>query len=235
MSEEQNRTPPHDTAADGRWSRRRFLQGVALTAGAAAVPAEGLLGAHPPRGGAGAAGAGAAGPEPVGPGAVPVTLQVNGKEVKLKVEPRTTLLDALRDHLDVAASRHVDLTGAKKVCDRGSCGACTMIIDGKTVYSCSVLCIEAQGRKIETVENLEKDGQPHPIQEAFVHHDGLMCGFCTPGFVMSSKALLDQNPYPSDEEIRRALNGNICRCGTYIGVFAAVRRASENMRTQKGG
>src|SRR5262245_53771419 len=174
MSEEQNRTPPHEPAADGRWSRRRFLQGVALTAGAAAVPAEGLLGAHPlqpPRGGAGAA---AAGSDPVGPGAVPVTLSVNGKEVKLKVEPRTTLLDALRDHLDVAASRHVDLTGAKKVCDRGSCGACTMIIDGRTVYSCSVLCLEAQGKKIETVENLEKDGQPHPIQEAFVHHDGLM-------------------------------------------------------------
>src|SRR6185503_3934635 len=138
MSEEQNRTPPHETAADGRWSRRRFLQGVALTAGAAAVPAEGLL--------ARAAGAAAAGPEAVGPGAVPVTLSVNGKEVKLKVEPRTTLLDALRDHLDVSASRHVDLTGAKKVCDRGSCGACTMIIDGKTVYSCSVLCIEAQGK-----------------------------------------------------------------------------------------
>jgi len=182
-------------------SRRGFLKGIGVS-----TAATGLLTAVKPIAEAAQNESGI-----LGPGEFSLTLQVNGQSRPLKVEPRVTLLDALRDHLDVAASRHVDLTGAKRVCDRGSCGACTMILDGKTVYSCSVLAIEAQGRKIEIVENLEKDGQPHPVQEAFVHHDGLMCGFCTPGFVMSSKALLDQNPYPSDQEMRRALNGNICR------------------------
>ena len=213
--------------ADGRLSRRRFLQGVALSAGAAAVPAEGIL-----------ARAGAAAPadaEPMGPGAVPITLSVNGSEVKLKVEPRVTLLDALRDHIDVSTSRYVDLTGAKKVCDRGSCGACTVILNGRTAYACSVLAIEAQGKAIETVEGLAKDGKPHPIQESFVHTDGLMCGFCTPGFVVAAKALLDRNPHPSHDEMCRGLNGNICRCGTYGGVFRAVKHASERMRAAASG
>jgi xanthine dehydrogenase YagT iron-sulfur-binding subunit len=229
MSEERKAASP-DTGSEpagGRFSRRRFLKGVALSAGAAAVPAEGLLGR--------VAGAAPEAPSPIGPAAAPVALTVNGKEVKLKVEPRVTLLDALRDHLDASGTRHLDLTGTKRVCDRGSCGACTVVIDGRTAYSCSILAVEAQGKKIETIEGLETGGQPHPLQEAFVHTDGLMCGFCTPGFVMASKALLDSNPYPTHEEICRGLNGNICRCGTYIRVFEAVKRASEEMRAQKGG
>ncbi len=209
------------------FSRRHFLRGVAISAGAAALPSDGLL--------AQSAGAAPAAAGPVGPGAVPVTLSVNGKEVKLKVEPRVTLLDALRDHIDLGTSKHVDLTGSKRVCDRGSCGACTMIVDGKTVYSCSVLAVEAQGKKIETVESLASGGKLHPVQEAFIHHDGMMCGFCTPGFVMSAKSLLDRDPHPSHEEMCRGLNGNICRCGTYIGIFHAVKRASELMRGVKGG
>ncbi len=234
MSKKQSETDPKSRPASsesasrsGLFSRRHFLRGVALTAGAAALPSDGLLAQAP--------GAAAASPEPIGPGAATVTLSVNGKEVKLKIEPRVTLLDALRDHVDVAASKHVDLTGSKRVCDRGSCGACTMIVDGKTVYSCSTLAVDAQGKKIETVESLASGGKLHPIQESFVHHDGLMCGFCTPGFVMSSKSLLDRNPHPSHEEICRGLNGNICRCGTYVGIFQAVKRASDLMRGAKGG
>jgi xanthine dehydrogenase YagT iron-sulfur-binding subunit len=143
-----------------------------------------------------------------------------------------TLLDAIRDHVDRRTGAHVDLTGSKKVCDRASCGACTVIIDGKTAYSCSVLAIEAQGKKITTVEGIAGADAPHPVQEAFVECDGLQCGFCTPGFVVSSKNLLDHNPHPSLDEIKRALNGNICRCGTYNRVFEAVQLASIRM---KGG
>jgi aerobic-type carbon monoxide dehydrogenase small subunit (CoxS/CutS family) len=118
------------------------------------------------------------------------------------------------------------------VCDRGSCGACTVILDGKTVYSCSVLAIECQGRKITTVEGIAEGDQPQPIQQAFVECDGLMCGFCTPGFIVSSQALLDRNPHPTPAEIRRALNGNICRCGTYNRVFQAVELASIRMKVK---
>jgi xanthine dehydrogenase YagT iron-sulfur-binding subunit len=140
------------------------------------------------------------------------------------VEPRVTLLDALRDRLD--------LTGAKKVCDRGTCGACTVLLDGKAVYSCTMLAIEAQGHEILTIEGLAPEGEMHPISAAFVANDAQQCGFCTPGFVMASKAFLDKNPNPTEAQVQHALGGNLCRCGTYIGVRAAVVAAAANM---KGG
>jgi xanthine dehydrogenase YagT iron-sulfur-binding subunit len=150
----------------------------------------------------------------VGPGAVPIQLTINGRVHKLEVEPRVTLLDALRTRLD--------MTGVKRVCDRGSCGACTMIVDGKTAYACSMLAIEAQGKPIRTIEGLTEGTVLHPVQQAFCDHDGLMCGFCTPGFVMASVALLEKNPKPTPEQARKALDGNICRCGTYVRVLEAV-------------
>jgi xanthine dehydrogenase YagT iron-sulfur-binding subunit len=153
-----------------------------------------------------------------GPGNVPIELTINGKSSKLEVEPRVTLLDALRDNLD--------LTGAKRVCDRGECGACTVLIDNKTAYACSVLAIEAQGRQITTIESLMTGGKLHPIQQAFVDHDASQCGFCTPGFIVSCKAFLDKHPHPSAEDIRRGLSGNLCRCGTYAGIREVVTQTT---------
>lgn len=157
-----------------------------------------------------------------GPGKVPIQLTINGKSLSAQVEPRVTLLDALRNELD--------LTGAKRVCDRATCGACTVIVDGKPVYSCSVLAIEAQGKSITTVEGLMQGENLHPVQQAFIDNDAQQCGFCTPGFVVASKAFLDKNPNPTPEQVRKGLGGNLCRCGTYVGVRAAVAQAA-----QKGG
>jgi xanthine dehydrogenase YagT iron-sulfur-binding subunit len=203
----------------GGLSRRDFLRGSA---------AAGALGAGLLTGGAAAADAPApkleAGVEIVGPGAVPMSFRINGKTHQATLEPRVTLLDALRDHLD--------LTGAKKVCDRGTCGACTVLLDGKTVYSCSVLAIEAQGRPIETVESLGTVESLHPLQAAFVENDAQQCGFCTPGFVMAAKSLLDRNPNPTLDEVHRGLSGNFCRCGTYAGMRQAVLQAAQG---GKGG
>ena len=153
-----------------------------------------------------------------GPGKVPISLNINAKNYSAAVEPRITLLDTLRNELD--------LTGAKRVCDRASCGACTVIIDGKAVYSCTVLAIEAQNKKITTVESLMDGDQLHPLQQAFVDNDGQQCGFCTPGFVMACKAFLDKNPHPQPDDLKTGLGGNICRCGTYVGVRAAVMQAA---------
>jgi xanthine dehydrogenase YagT iron-sulfur-binding subunit len=168
----------------------------------------------------------------VGPGPVRMTLNINGKPTKLVAEPRVTLLDALRDHLD--------MTGAKKVCDRGTCGACTVIVNGMAMYSCSVLAIDVAdrpgtvGAKIETIESLAPAGQLHPISAAFVNNDAQQCGFCTPGFVMASKAYIDKHPHPTRDEVKASLGGNICRCGTYMGVRQAVVEAAAHM-TAKGG
>jgi xanthine dehydrogenase YagT iron-sulfur-binding subunit len=159
----------------------------------------------------------------LGPGKVPVTLSVNGKKLNAQLEPRVTLLDALRDQFD--------LTGAKRVCDRGTCGACTVLMDDKPVYACSVLAIDAQGRQITTVEGLGQPGKLHPIQQAFVDNDAQQCGFCTPGFIMATKAFLDQHPNPTMEQIKHGLGGNFCRCGTYAGMRLAVMQAA---KTTKG-
>jgi xanthine dehydrogenase YagT iron-sulfur-binding subunit len=161
----------------------------------------------------------------MGPAAVPITLTVNGKPLKLSVEPRETLLDTLRNKLD-----H---TGAKRVCDRGTCGACTMIVDNKVQYGCTILAIDAQGKKIETIESLTANGRIHPIVPAFVNNDAQQCGYCTPGFVMASKGFLDKNPNPTYEQVKEGLGGNLCRCGTYVGIRKAVLEAAQALRGGK--
>lgn len=154
-----------------------------------------------------------------GPGKVPMEFSINGKSYKAELEPRVTLLDALRDQFE--------LTGAKRVCDRAECGACTVLMENKPVYACSVLAIEAQHKPITTVESLVADGKLHPIQQAFVDNDASQCGFCTPGFVVSCKAVLDAHPHPTPEDIRRGLNGNFCRCGTYAGIRQAIAQVAQ--------
>jgi xanthine dehydrogenase YagT iron-sulfur-binding subunit len=149
-------------------------------------------------------------------------LTVNGKKYSAEVEPRVTLLEALRGELD--------LTGSKRVCDRGTCGACTVIVDGKPAYSCSILAIEAQGKAVTTVEGLMQGDKLHPVQQAFIDNDAQQCGFCTPGFVVACKAFLDKNPNPTPEQVRHGLGGNLCRCGTYVGIRAAVLQAAKGGR-----
>ena len=144
-----------------------------------------------------------------------ISLRVNGVERVLEVEPRRTLLDALREDLG--------LTGAKPGCEMGNCGACTVLVDGEAIYSCLALAVECQGRAITTIEGLTQDDALDPIQQAFIAHDALQCGFCTPGQVLAMKALLDRNPHPDDEEIDRAMSGNLCRCGAYPKIRAAAR------------
>jgi xanthine dehydrogenase YagT iron-sulfur-binding subunit len=149
-----------------------------------------------------------------GPGKVPVTLNVNGKKLSAELEPRVTLLDALREQFD--------LTGAKRVCDRGACGACTVLLDGKPIYSCSMLAIDAQGAKITTIEALAEGDALSPVMQAFVAHDAQQCGFCTPGFVIATTHFLQQYPKPTADDIRHGLSGNYCRCGTYDGIRAVA-------------
>jgi xanthine dehydrogenase YagT iron-sulfur-binding subunit len=144
---------------------------------------------------------------------------INGKNYKANLEPRVTLLDALRDEFE--------LTGAKRVCDRAECGACTVLVDNKPVYACAMLAIEAQHKAITTVESLTRDGKLHPIQQAFVDNDASQCGFCTPGFVVACKAFLDKHPHPTPEDIRRGLSGNLCRCGTYAGIRKAIAQVAQ--------
>jgi xanthine dehydrogenase YagT iron-sulfur-binding subunit len=153
-----------------------------------------------------------------GPGKVPMTFNVNGKTYKASLEPRVTLLDALRDSLDI--------TGAKRVCDKAECGACTVLLDDKPVYACSMLAIEGQGKRITTVEALMENGKLHPIQQAFVDNDASQCGFCTPGFVVACKAMLDKHPNPTPDDLLHELSGNICRCGTYAGIRGAIAQAA---------
>lgn len=194
------------------FSRRGFLHGVGITSGALGA---GLLEQE----------ASAAPPVNVtGLGEGPVTLTINGKATKVNVEPRTTLLDAMRERLEI--------TGAKRVCDRGTCGACTVIIGGKVMYSCTVLAIDAQGKDIQTIEGLSNGNKMHPIIPAFANNDGLQCGYCTPGFVMASKGFLDRNPNPTYEQVKAGLGGNLCRCGTYVGIRKAVLEAAKEL---KGG
>ncbi len=153
-----------------------------------------------------------------GPGPVKVSLTINGTVHDLDIEPRVTLLDVLRNRLP--------LTGAKEVCDRATCGACTVFVDGTPVYACMTLAIDVQGSKITTVEGLAPAGELTKVQQAFVECDGLMCGYCTPGFVMSVTALLETNPQPTTAEVKKACSGNLCRCGTYPKVFEAALAAA---------
>lgn len=191
-------------------SRRKFLQGVGVGAIAtSAIPA--LPGA--------AAAATKRADGVIGPDAVPIKLSINGKDVSLAVEPRVTLLDALRNQLD--------LTGAKKVCDRATCGACTVLVDGKPMYGCTLLAINVQGKKIETVESLASGEKLATIQAAFVKNDALQCGFCTPGFVVACESIVRKNPNCTREQALDGLGGNLCRCGTYVGVVDAVVEAAK--------
>ncbi|HTF13497.1 MAG TPA: (2Fe-2S)-binding protein [Burkholderiales bacterium] len=146
---------------------------------------------------------------------VTVILRVNGSVRQLQLDSRVTLLDALRDHLD--------LTGTKKGCDQGACGACTVLLDGKRVLSCLALAAQCDGRAVTTIEGLAPDGRLHPVQLAFIRHDGFQCGYCTPGQIMSAVALLEEGRAGSDEEIREFMSGNLCRCGAYPNIVAAIR------------
>ena len=161
----------------------------------------------------------------IGPGAVPIALNVNGRPLRLQLEPRVTLLDALRNYSS--------LTGAKEGCDRAACGACTVLFDGLPIYSCQKLAIEAQGHKITTVEGLAQNGTLSPVQRAFIDKDALQCGYCTPGFIMSATALLNQNPHPTADEIKHACAGNLCRCGTHPHIIEAVFQAAGVKTTSK--
>lgn len=154
-----------------------------------------------------------------------VTLHVNGKDVTITVEPRVTLMEALRIDLN--------LTACKDVCDRTVCGACTVLLDGKPVYACSRLAIECQGMKIQTTESLLQNGQADPVIEAFVKHDGMQCGFCTPGFAMAVRGFCNMHPGATLDDCRKGLGGNICRCGTYDGVLKAAYEVAQ--ATKKGG
>lgn len=200
----------------GGFSRRQFIKGTGIAVSAGVFASEELLKAALPQ----------QAPDIVGPGVVPVRLKINGQVHELHIEPRVTLLDALRNHLD--------MTGAKKVCDRASCGACTLVLDGRPVYSCTVLAIDAEGKSIETIEGLAPRDQLHPVSQAFVDNDAQQCGFCTAGFVMAAKAYIDTHPHPTYDEVKKALNGNLCRCGTYMGVRQAVVEAATKM-PRKGG
>ena len=204
MSEHKDKSSPKTNGL----SRRGFLKGVGVgtVAGGLLSPA-GLKEAIAREG------------DVVGPGDSPVTLNINGQNRKLNIEPRVTLLDALRNRLD--------LTGPKKVCDRGTCGACTVLLDGHPVYSCSILAIEAEGKKITTVEGIGTPDKMNEVQKAFVKNDAQQCGFCTPGFVTAATAFVRAHPNASIDEVRAGMGGNLCRCGTYAGMILAVADAAK--------
>lgn len=211
-------------STNGGVSRRRFLQGAG---GAAAVSAMITLAPQAraqdadPKVRAGLKRFAAAGGN--------ITLDVNGKATRISVTPDTTLLRAVRES--------INLTGAKEVCDRGACGACTMLVDGRSVNSCMMLAIDAVGKKITTVEGLVHDGQLDPVQRAFVENDACQCGYCIPGFVVRSRAFLNETPEPNRAQIKSGLCGNICRCAAYVRIFAAVEAAAvrPGSRQAKGG
>lgn len=149
-----------------------------------------------------------------------LTMTLNGEEVTIGVGPDALLVDVLRDQLE--------LTGTKEACGEGECGACTVLLDGEPVTSCLVPALKAQGREVMTVEGLASGGELHPLQKAFIEHGAVQCGYCTPGMLMSAKALLDRNPHPTEGEIRQAISGNLCRCTGYVKIVEAIKAASED-------
>jgi aerobic-type carbon monoxide dehydrogenase small subunit (CoxS/CutS family) len=192
-------------------SRRGFLKGAGISA-AGAIIETGLAEF--------AEAQAVQSPKVFGPGPAKITLSVNGATKQVEIEPRTTLAEALRINLD--------MTGTKVVCDRGACGGCTVLLDGKTVNSCMTLAMDAVGREVRTIEGLAQGDKLHPVQEQFIEHDGMQCGYCTPGMIMSCVALLEKNKNPTLEDARHACSGNLCRCGTYPKVFAAVLAAAKS-------
>src|SRR5436305_1283470 len=196
-------TPPDDDDQPDNPSRRSFVLGTA--AAAAAIVVTPILGSADPA-------------PKVDPNAIPVALTVNGTRHELRLDPRTTLLDALREHLD--------LTGTKKGCDQGACGACTVLVDGRRINSCLTLAAMNGGKQITTIEGLATDGGLNAVQAAFIRNDGFQCGYCTSGQICSAVALLREGHTKSAEEIRTWMSGNICRCGAYAGIVAAIEEAA---------
>ena len=199
-------------------SRRGFLKGAGLTAATTVIDSASALARD--------AREAVEGDRSVGPNALPIKLHVNGQEHTVNVEPRYTLAETLRDNLG--------LTGTKVVCDRGSCSACTIWLDGTPALACMTLAIDTVGRKITTIEGLSHGDEMHPVQAAFVKHDAMQCGFCTPGMVMSCAALLKRNPDPQLADVKHAVSGNLCRCGTYPKVFAATLDAARQGKQAAG-
>ena len=195
-------------------SRRGFLKGAGLTTAGTVVANSGLLAFDtkfgPARG------------TSYGPDAVRISMHVNGQVYDIICEPRTTLSAALRDHMD--------LTGTKIVCDRGSCSACTVWVDGEPVNSCMTMALDIGDKKVTTIEGISKNGELHPVQEAFIDHDASQCGYCTPGMVMSCAHLVENNPNPTLKDVKEATRGNLCRCGTYPHVFKATLAAAKKMK-----
>jgi len=193
-------------------SRRSFVKTVGASAAAASLSAAAEARALA------AGGRQPDGPTLQGPAPVEITLTINGKPTQLKVEPASTLLEVLRVHMN--------LTGSKEICDRGACGGCSVLIDGKLMNSCMTLALDAVGAQVTTIEGLAKGDKLDPVQESFIRHDALQCGYCTPGLVMACRALLNETPKPTLEQIKHGLSGNICRCGTYTNIFNAALEAS---------
>jgi xanthine dehydrogenase YagT iron-sulfur-binding subunit len=208
----ENDAKPKGGAGETGASRRDFLRGSGLAAATAVLTGPATVALDEAK-------AAESAPK-VFSGEVQITLSVNGRDRTCTIEPRSTLLDTLRNRLNV--------TGPKRVCDRASCGACTTIVNGDTVYACTTLAVACQGKTIQTLESFDTGSTSVP--HAFHQHDGLMCGYCTPGFVTACKAFLDENPNPSLDDVKRGLDGNICRCGTYIGVFQAALSAAKAMK-----
>ncbi|MGA7886130.1 MAG: (2Fe-2S)-binding protein [Acidobacteriaceae bacterium] len=211
-------SPPDSTADTPRTgiTRRGFLKGAGITAASTAF----LEGVQTLR--AEGETTGTPGVTELGPDPAPVRLLVNGAEHVIEIEPRTTLAEALRLNLG--------LTGSKIVCDRGVCSGCTVWLDKMPVNSCMTLAVDAIGHHVTTIEGLAPEGELHPLQDAFVRHDAMQCGFCTPGMVMTCAALLERNPHPTEHDVRHAVSGNLCRCGTYPRIFSATLDAAGTRR-----
>ncbi|HEV7302301.1 MAG TPA: (2Fe-2S)-binding protein [Tepidisphaeraceae bacterium] len=188
-------------------SRRAFFKGAGASAITTALLDSGLARAAEESAIAGSA-------KVLGPGAVPMQLTINGQTANVTVDPATTLVQVIRDELG--------LTGTKVGCDRGACSACTVWLDGEPASSCMTLALDARGREVTTIEGLAREDQLHPVQQAFIEHDALQCGFCTPGMVMSCAALLNRNPNPDLDQVKGAISGHLCRCGTYQNIFNAT-------------
>ena len=222
MQNDPDLVPPADNAADESLalSRRGFIAGTGAV-GAGLIASQWLSPIHESLGADDSGGNGPRFGLPTGAETVPLTLRINGREQQLQIDPRVTLLDALRERLQ--------MTGTKKGCDHGQCGSCTVLVNGRRINSCLALALSYEGEEITTIEGLAKGDELHPVQAAFIKHDGFQCGYCTPGQICSAVACIDEGHAGSDAEIREWMSGNLCRCGAYNGIVAAVREANGQM------
>jgi xanthine dehydrogenase YagT iron-sulfur-binding subunit len=221
MAEPHTDRRSDDGACRVEISRRTFFKGAGVSAASMALLDGGM-------GSSTAAGDLVSAPQVLGPGAVPLSLLINGRPERVRVDPATTLAEVLRQSLG--------LTGTKIGCDRGACSACTVWVDGEVVASCMTLAFDVRGKQVTTIEGLAQDGTLHPVQQAFVDHDALQCGFCTPGMVMSCAALVERHPNCTPEDVKAAVRGHLCRCGTYPNIFKATLAAAghKTQTTQQG-